>query len=39
MTDRPTTSTTLGELRAGGYRPRSVKEEMRANLRGPAARR
>ena len=21
-----------GELRAGGYRPRSVKEEMRANL-------
>ncbi len=24
--------TTLGELRAAGYRPRSVKEEMRANL-------
>ncbi|HLE88668.1 MAG TPA: magnesium chelatase [Candidatus Limnocylindria bacterium] len=31
MTDRPTAST-LGELRAAGYRPRSVKEEMRANL-------
>ena len=31
MTDRPTLAT-LGELRAGGYRPRSVKEEMRANL-------
>jgi magnesium chelatase subunit I len=31
MTDRPR-QTTLGELRAGGYRPRSVKEEMRANL-------
>ena len=31
MTDRPS-QTTLGELRAGGYRPRSVKEEMRANL-------
>jgi magnesium chelatase subunit I len=31
MTDRPTIGT-LGELRAGGYRPRSVKEEMRANL-------
>jgi magnesium chelatase subunit I len=31
MTDRPSTAT-LGELRAGGYRPRSVKEEMRANL-------
>src|SRR5687767_1653948 len=25
-------STTLGQLRADGYRPRSVKEEMRANL-------
>ena len=24
--------TTLGELRASGYRPRTVKEEMRANL-------
>ena len=23
---------TLGELRASGYRPRTVKEEMRANL-------
>jgi magnesium chelatase subunit I len=31
MTDRPSLST-LGELRASGYRPRSVKEEMRANL-------
>jgi len=31
VTDRPTAST-LGELRAAGYRPRSVKEEMRANL-------
>ena len=31
MTDRPS-QTTLGELRAGGYQPRSVKEEMRANL-------
>ncbi|MEP6807804.1 MAG: magnesium chelatase, partial [Chloroflexota bacterium] len=31
MNDRPTIGT-LGELRAGGYRPRSVKEEMRANL-------
>ena len=31
MTDRPSTAT-LGELRAAGYRPRSVKEEMRANL-------
>ncbi|MDP9468434.1 MAG: magnesium chelatase, partial [Chloroflexota bacterium] len=31
MTDRPTPAT-LGELRAAGYRPRSVKEEMRANL-------
>ncbi len=31
MTDRPTVAT-LGELRAAGYRPRSVKEEMRANL-------
>ena len=31
MTDRPS-QTTLGELRAGGYRPRSVKDEMRANL-------
>ncbi len=26
-------STTLGELRASGYRPRSVKEEIRENLR------
>ena len=25
-------ATTLGELRAGGYRPRSVKAELRANL-------
>ncbi len=33
MTDRPS-QTTLGELRAEGYRPRSVKEEMRANLLG-----
>jgi magnesium chelatase subunit I len=31
MTERPTIST-LGELRASGYRPRSVKEELRANL-------
>ena len=31
MTDRPTIAT-LGELRAGGYQPRSVKEEMRSNL-------
>jgi magnesium chelatase subunit I len=29
--DRPV-DTTLAELRAGGYHPRSVKEEMRANL-------
>jgi magnesium chelatase subunit I len=33
MTDRPAIDT-LGELRAGGYRSRSVKEEMRANLVG-----
>jgi len=31
MTERPS-QTTLGELRAGGYQPRSVKAEMRANL-------
>jgi len=31
MSERPPIST-LGELRASGYRPRSVKEEMRANL-------
>ncbi len=31
--DRPP-ETTLGELRAGGYRSRTVKEEMRANLLG-----
>lgn len=31
MTERPTIET-LGELRAAGYRPRTVKEEMRANL-------
>ncbi len=31
MTDRPAIGT-LGELRANGYRSRSVKEEMRANL-------
>ncbi|MGH2417589.1 MAG: magnesium chelatase [Candidatus Limnocylindria bacterium] len=31
MTERPTIAT-LGELRASGYRPRSVKEELRANL-------
>ena len=31
MTDRPAIGT-LGELRAAGYRSRSVKEEMRANL-------
>ena len=31
MSDRPTLGT-LGELRAAGYRSRSVKEEMRANL-------
>jgi magnesium chelatase subunit I len=29
--DRPA-DTTLGELRAAGYRPRTVKEELRANL-------
>jgi magnesium chelatase subunit I len=33
MTDRPSLST-LGELRASGYLPRSVKQEMRANLLG-----
>src|SRR5262245_38169937 len=32
MTMLPPPETTLGELRAGGYRPRSVKEEIRANL-------
>ena len=33
MTDpAPPSPTTLGELRAAGYRSRSVKEEMRANL-------
>jgi len=31
MIDRPA-DTTLGELRAAGYRSRSVKEELRANL-------
>jgi magnesium chelatase subunit I len=31
MTSAPAIAT-LGELRAAGYRPRSVKEEMRANL-------
>ncbi|HTE66907.1 MAG TPA: magnesium chelatase, partial [Candidatus Binatia bacterium] len=31
MTERPTLAT-LGELRASGYRPRTVKEELRANL-------
>jgi magnesium chelatase subunit I len=31
MTDRPA-NTTLGELRAAGYRSRTVKEELRANL-------
>jgi magnesium chelatase subunit I len=31
MSERPAIST-LGELRASGYRPRSVKEEMRTNL-------
>ena len=31
MIDRPA-DTTLGELRAAGYRTRSVKEELRANL-------
>jgi magnesium chelatase subunit I len=29
---QPPAITTLGELRSSGYRPRSVKEEMRANL-------
>jgi len=33
MTSAPSIAT-LGELRASGYRPRSVKEEMRANLLG-----
>ncbi|MDQ2934332.1 MAG: AAA family ATPase [Chloroflexota bacterium] len=32
MTPSRPTDTTLGELRASGYRPRSVKEEMRSNL-------
>jgi len=32
MTSSRPTDTTLGELRASGYRPRSVKEEMRGNL-------
>ncbi|HYM52668.1 MAG TPA: sigma 54-interacting transcriptional regulator, partial [Candidatus Dormibacteraeota bacterium] len=31
MTERPTIAT-LGELRASGYQPRTVKEELRANL-------
>jgi magnesium chelatase subunit I len=31
MTERPTIFT-LGELRASGYRPRTVKQELRANL-------
>jgi magnesium chelatase subunit I len=31
ISDRPA-DTTLAELRAGGHRPRSVKEEMRSNL-------
>ena len=31
MTERPTIAT-LGGLRASGYRPRTVKEELRANL-------
>ncbi|MCB1647160.1 MAG: hypothetical protein KDI36_16990, partial [Pseudomonadales bacterium] len=26
------TATTLGELKAGGYQPRTVREEMRRNL-------
>ena len=34
MTDRPRN---LGELRASGYQPRSVKDEMRANLLGRLA--
>jgi magnesium chelatase subunit I len=32
MTDARPADTTLGELRATGYTPRTVKEEMRANL-------
>ena len=32
MTMLPPPETTLGELRASGYRPRSVKDEIRANL-------
>ncbi|HEX5039826.1 MAG TPA: sigma 54-interacting transcriptional regulator [Candidatus Limnocylindria bacterium] len=32
MTMLPPPETSLGELRAGGYRPRSVKDEIRANL-------
>jgi magnesium chelatase subunit I len=36
MTQRPET---LGELRASGYRPRSVKEEVRQNLRARLSRR
>jgi magnesium chelatase subunit I len=34
MTPSRPTDTTIGELRASGYRPRSVKEEMRGNLLG-----
>jgi magnesium chelatase subunit I len=34
MTPSRPTDTTIGELRASGYRPRSVKEEMRSNLLG-----
>ena len=30
--DGATRPTTLGELRASGYRPRSIREEMRDNL-------
>jgi magnesium chelatase subunit I len=33
----PSRPTTLGALRAGGYRPRTVKDEMRANLRAKLA--
>ena len=32
MTSAPPNPRTLGELRAAGYRSRSVREELRANL-------
>ena len=32
QTPAPDSAATVGELRAGGYVPRTVKEELRANL-------